>query len=741
MRALAGKAAAMGVKFVEVFFNQDGGALSEGDYRGVYVLMEKIKRDGDRVDIEELNGLMTDPALINGGYIFKRDKQNIGDVSFTTATNAVTYQFVDPQDPNPAQRAWLKGHLDTFEAVLNGPNFADPVTGYAAYIEPLSFIDNQWFVEITKQIDGYRWSTYFHKDRNGKISSLPVWDYNLSLYNANYYSGDNATGWYYSILGSSDYYYWPRLLQDPNYKIRHWDRYWELRRGIFDTSTILNYIDGLAGELVDGSTTPVTNGMANQPPLAENPAMRHYRRWPILGTYVWPNPGNVAGRTKYWNGPTLNPPSYLAADAEVDAVKDFLRQRLAWIDDQNYVGTTIYRPPVFSESGGSVTAGTALAIARHSGTAPDGFTYASAGTIHYTTDGSDPRDQGGAAVGSAYTAPLILNQSLTVTARLWENGNWSPLTRATFSVNAAPASAANLVISEISYKPVPPAPGTPEYTAGFISGNNFEYVELLNVSGGDIDLADCGFTAGISFSFSGVDPAKLILPPGGRVLVVGNEAAFAMRFGDGLAGQVLGAFGGNLNNSGETVTLSGADGAVIASVTYGIAEPWPVAAQDSGHSLVLDSVGPNPSYEAGNFRASTLPGGTPGTAAGPAFAGDPAGDSDRDGMPDLVEYAMGTSASDPASVSPPVVEQITLDVGGTPTQHLIFRYRRSGASDGIRCQVELSPTLESWSSAPAAVTYVGRVDNGDGTATIRWQATVPTIDTAAQFMRLRVSLP
>lgn len=615
MRQLNGTGAAMGVKFVEVFFNQDNTTVSESDYRGVYVLMEKIKRGGDRIDIEKIPELSTDPAIISGGYLFRKDKTDPGVVTFDT-TSGQQFQFVEPDLPNATQKNWLNAYVNNFEAALNGSNFADPTTGYAAYINPQSFIDNQWFVEITKQIDGYRLSTYFTKDRSGKISCAPVWDYNLSLFNADYNTGDVHSGWYYSQLGSADYYYWPRLLQDPNYKIKHWDRYWELRRSLFAGQTLATRIDGLAAQLTNGSTTPVTNNMATQAPLAESPAMRHYRKWPILGTYVWPNAPNVGARTKFWNGPTLTPTTYTAADAEVDAMKSFLMQRLNWIDDQNTSGTVIYRPPVLSMTGGSVASGTPLSIARYTGTAPSGFSYASGGTIYYTTDESDPRDSTGAVAGTAYSAPIVLTNSVTIKARLLENGYWSPLSSASFIVNAVPASAANLVISEICYRPTAPAPGTPEYLAGYTSGNNFEYLELLNVSAGNVDLSNCEITGGVTFSFLGVSPTKLTVAPGERVLIIGNEAAFAMRYGTGQAAKILGVYNGNLSNSGEQVNLLAANADVIASVTYGVAAPWPTEPNAAGFSLVLARAAANQVYLAENFRASLQAGGTPGIGAG-----------------------------------------------------------------------------------------------------------------------------
>jgi hypothetical protein len=696
MRKLNGTGAAMGVKFVEVFFNQNGGSLAESDYRGVYLVIERIKRADDRVNIEKLTSAMTEPALISGGYLFRKDKTDPGVAAFTTATYGQQFQFVEPAAPNAAQATWLTNYVNDFEAALGGADFANPATGYAAYINPLSFVDNQWFVEIAKQIDGYRLSTYFTKSRNGRISCAPVWDYNLSLYNADYSTGDSHSGWYHSVLGAADYYYWSRLHQDPNYRILHWDRYWELRRGVFNTATVLAQIDGLADELVNGSVTPVTNSMPSLAPHAESPAMRHFRKWAVLGVDLWPNPGNPAIRTKYWNGPSLNPAPYGSADAEVDAMKNFLMQRLAWMDDQNTAGTTIYRPPVFSLAGGSVPSGTALTISRHSGTAPAGYAYADGGTLYYTTDESDPRSGSGTVAGTAYTGPLVLSDSVTVKARLLDGGTWSPLTTASFIVNAVPAGPANLVISELCYQPAAPAPGSAEYLAGFVSGSDFEYLELLNVSAGKVDLTNCQIAGGVTFAFAGVSHSKLTLAPGDRLLVVNDEAAFAMRYGSGQAARVLGAYAGNLSNEGETVNLLAADGSLIASVAYGTAAPWPVEPQTAGHSLVLALAHPNATYAADDFRSSLQAGGTPGESAGftadvvlgglnHVFNGSPAGvtvDTDPAGLPAEVTY-------DGATIVPSAV-------GAYPVLAVVDHFDYVGAANGTL--VIRMPLVADWQS-------------------------------------------
>ncbi|HMJ90375.1 MAG TPA: CotH kinase family protein, partial [Candidatus Acidoferrum sp.] len=68
-------------KFVEVFVRSTAGKLAFTDYLGVYVLLEKIRIDPERVDINKpQSGSPGDP--ITGGYIFKRDKGTPGDIEF-----------------------------------------------------------------------------------------------------------------------------------------------------------------------------------------------------------------------------------------------------------------------------------------------------------------------------------------------------------------------------------------------------------------------------------------------------------------------------------------------------------------------------------------------------------------------------------------------------------------------------------------------------------------------------------
>jgi len=330
-------------RFVELFFKTDNSRLSMADYVGVYVFMEKIKIAPGRVDIAELSSSDNAEPEITGGYIVKKDKYDGGDVTFRTSTG-LTLIYDDPigQDLTEAQKDWIESYIDAFESTLYGANFRDPVEGYAAFIDMDAFIGHHIIVELCKNIDGFRLSTYMYKDRNGKLCMGPVWDYNLSLGNANYLTGWIPTGWYHNQIGGGDYPWWRRLFEDPEFRLRYADRWFGLRRALFTTDRLLGIVDDYAA-------------------LLDEPQARNFERWGILGRYVWPN----------W---------YIASTyhEEIDWMKDWLADRLTWMDGQ-VASEFAPPPPTFSQQGGHVEKGFALDME------------APSGTIYYTLDGSDPR--------------------------------------------------------------------------------------------------------------------------------------------------------------------------------------------------------------------------------------------------------------------------------------------------------------------------------------------------------------
>jgi hypothetical protein len=335
---------AVRTRFIEMFLNTDGGAISMNDYVGVYVFMEKIKRSADRVEIAGLEPSDNTEPQISGGYIFKKDKSDPGETVFHTS-RGLEIRVVEPkiEDITPEQMDWLHNYLNEFESVLYGSNFMDPVNGYAKYIDVDSFIDHHFIVEITKNIDGFRLSTYMFKDRGGKINMGPVWDYNLSLGNANYLQGWIPSGWYYSQLGDGDYPWWRRLFEDPAFRQRYADRWFEFRENLLSNSRLLKNIEDTAT-------------------LLNESQIRNFNRWHILGSYVWPN--------------------WFIADTyyeEINWMSDWLEQRLNWMDSQIDYEFAAAPPEVIPQDG-QFNNPIELTMA------------ASQGRIYYTLDGTDPSE-------------------------------------------------------------------------------------------------------------------------------------------------------------------------------------------------------------------------------------------------------------------------------------------------------------------------------------------------------------
>jgi hypothetical protein len=368
-------------QLVEVFVNNNGGELDmAADYRGTYVLLEKIKLGGDRVDGGRT---VTDPVpnqdpTTVGGYIWKKDKDGFGDVNFSTP-GGIPLKFHDPDAPNQAQRDWLVGYVNEFESVLNSPNFADPVNGYRKYIDVQSWYDTFLMVELTKQIDGYRLSTYYHLNDDGKITQGPAWDYNLSFANANYLQGGRWDTWYYTQVGGADFPFWPRLFQDPAFVDGLHDRWFELRETTFSWESLSGLIDDSVNELTNGN--PI-NSSSPLPGQGSNPISRNFTRWGTLNSYLWPNcyfPGNFTvaecGNSPLpaEKSPNGVPNSY---DDYIYIMKNFVQNRLTWIDSQFGL------PPELSLKGGIVPKNSVLEI-----------TTDRPGDIYYTTDGTDPQQE------------------------------------------------------------------------------------------------------------------------------------------------------------------------------------------------------------------------------------------------------------------------------------------------------------------------------------------------------------
>ena len=207
--------------------------------------------------------------------------------------------------------------------------------------------------------------------------------------------------------------------------------------------------------------------------------------------------------------------------------------------------------------------------------------------VYFTTNGDDPRLVGGEiniSAAALYDRPIEITGTTQVKARALVDGSWSALTQATFIVP-------EIVVSEINYNPH--APSAEERAAGFSDNDEFEFLELANISDSHVDLdglelvqvAIDGDAQGIRFDFSkGAIPS---VAPGERILVVKNLEAFSYRYGIGLP--VAGQFAGSLSNGGETITVQ-AFGETVQQFAY--SDSWYPTTDGRGFTIeILDVVG------------------------------------------------------------------------------------------------------------------------------------------------------
>jgi hypothetical protein len=284
----------------------------DASYKGVYVMMEKIKRDSNRVDISKLTNIDNTGVELTGGYILKIDKYTgafIGGFAssagtFQGQTANYFFQYDYPKQITPQQEDYIKKYVDSFETALQSNNYRDALTGYKKYINTRSFIHYFLSNELGNNVDGYRLSTYLYKKKStsgdGKLHMGPLWDFNLAYGNADYCDGWRKDSWAYNQpCNQNDIpFWWKRLIQDTNYTKDLKCRYTQLRKTSMSNARLEFLIDSMINYVGSAATN------------------RHYIKYPILGTYVWPN---------YYVGNSYT--------EETDTLKSWINQRLVWLDD------------------------------------------------------------------------------------------------------------------------------------------------------------------------------------------------------------------------------------------------------------------------------------------------------------------------------------------------------------------------------------------------------------------------
>lgn len=281
-------------------------------FQGLYVLIERIKRDTNRVRIAKLDTSDVVGTDITGGYIIKIDRSADGSYTdgwFSNHAGSGTsgqgpffaWHYPKWEDILPVQMNYIRNRVKRFEDALFGSDFRDPYTGYRAHIDVLSFIDYFLLVELSKNVDGYRLSTFLYKDRDDRdplIHMGPVWDYDLAFGNADYYNASVISGWNYPVQadGWGTPYWWNRLISDTWYINKLNCRWRTLRENVLSNESLTSMVDAYIDTLDEAID-------------------RNFAQWPIHGSYIWPNAyvGN-------------------SFTEDINFMKNWIIQRAVWMD-------------------------------------------------------------------------------------------------------------------------------------------------------------------------------------------------------------------------------------------------------------------------------------------------------------------------------------------------------------------------------------------------------------------------
>ena len=277
--------------------------LINGEYMGLYVLVEKIKRDKNRVDIAKLNPQDTIGNELTGGYVFQidRDDPGVDDGWNSPYTSNVFFRYHHPRHNQlvQVQKDYLRNYIMEFEAAMASPQMSQV---YEQYVDVPSWIDYWIATEIFKHVDGYKLSFYMYKEKDsdgGKIHFGPLWDLNLAYGNFDFGTESPAPSgwsWVWAYWGYLRPFWVASLSTIPEIQNLTKCRWEELRQEALHLGGLLDFIDENAE-------------------LIEEARIRNFERWPVLGVYVWPN--DYVGATY---------------EDELNFLKTWLINRITWMD-------------------------------------------------------------------------------------------------------------------------------------------------------------------------------------------------------------------------------------------------------------------------------------------------------------------------------------------------------------------------------------------------------------------------
>ena len=143
-----------------------------GDPRGLYLLMESVKRKATRLDVSKEGYIFElDPYWWNEDLYFETRMTETPEVKYT-------FKYPDPEDITPEQVTYLRGYMDEMEEALIDYNH------YQEYIDVESFAAWVLAQDILGNFDGFGsniFMTKYDNTPNSKIKMGNLWDFDAIM--------------------------------------------------------------------------------------------------------------------------------------------------------------------------------------------------------------------------------------------------------------------------------------------------------------------------------------------------------------------------------------------------------------------------------------------------------------------------------------------------------------------------------------------------------------------------------
>lgn len=278
--------------------------IMNGEYKGCYQLCDQITIDPNRVPITEMSVTDNEDPEITGGYLIEVDAYANKEISWFTSQKNIPVTIKEPDEDKITneQFNYIREYFNKMETAVWSTNYTDSETGYRSLLDVESFLRHFFVGEFSGNTDTY-WSTYMYIDRGqDQFTVAPSWDFDLAFNNDNrIYPVTNRSDWVFRS-GGSGAGNMPatvtRILTDPYVQNRMKEIWKEVRvSGAFSDDSLTAFVD---------SMEQVLNASQKL----------NFIRWPILNQKVHQNAFALG-----------------TYDAEVDVVRKYVVDRIAWIDD------------------------------------------------------------------------------------------------------------------------------------------------------------------------------------------------------------------------------------------------------------------------------------------------------------------------------------------------------------------------------------------------------------------------